>query len=265
MLGRFAPLVFAGALCAATPALPQSFAVDPNRPVSGSCGEVLQPLFAAVQAAEVSSADARIDVAVSVAEQDGTRIASARTREMRGFTAAGERDVLDAFRRAYEAPQQEGCIGVITRRSQWIIRRGAADAMWAPDDPTTINRPVAATTLRDGVTRIELLDPELGWSRLHSPSEPERGRRCYASSPLRDVGVPPPMSEMAVGERYRVRFRLEADGRVGVVRLPEEVAPNSRLGAALERYVRAARYYPQIAEDCSTEASWVTIISERPG
>lgn len=262
---RLAPLVFVIGLSAATPALPQGFAVDPNRLVNGSCGEVLQPLFAAVQDA-ATTGDSRIEVEVGVTTSaEGVRKASAHTLGARGFAPDSERLVLAAFERAYEAPQQEGCVGVITRRSRWIVRKGAVDAMWAPDDPTTINRPVAATTLRDGVTRIELLDPQLGWSRLHSPSTAEQGRRCYESSPLRDVGVPPPMDAMTRGERYLVRFRLEADGRVGAVRLPEGVTANSTLGAALERYVRLARYYPRINEACGVEASWVTIISERPG
>jgi hypothetical protein len=264
---RLAPLALVVALAASGPAWAQSFAVDPNRSVHGSCSEVLRPLFATLQQAPLAASVGRMEVAIapSAPDEGGVRTASARSADVRGFTAEGEAMILRAFERAYEAPQQIGCVGVITRRSHWIVRKGAADVLWAPDDPTTINRPVAATTLPDGRTRIEMLDPELGWSRLHAPSEPERGRRCYESSPLRDLGVPPPMAEMAVGERYVVRFKVEEDGRVGVVRLPEGVPANSPLATALERYVRLARYYPLIAEDCTPQASWVTIAPERPG
>jgi hypothetical protein len=241
----------------------QSLAVDPNRPVNGSCGEVLQPLFATLRAAPVAGGVGRMEVDVQTIKQGETVKATPRAIGARNFDAAAQAMVLGAFKRAYEGAEQEGCVGVITRRARWIVRKGGVDAMWTPDDPTIINRPVAATTLADGM-RIELIDPALGFSRVYGPEIPLRGVKCFESSALRDTGVLPPTAVMAPGARYQVRFRLEADGRVDVVRLPEGVSPGSTLAQALEEYVRAARYYPKIGEDCAPQASWLTIISERP-
>ena len=236
-------------------------AVDPSRPVRGSCGEVLQPLFATLREVPTTGATARIEVEVaSVRDGENTPHATARAVSSRHFDQAGEERILAAFARAYERPEQDGCAGVLTRRARWVVRKGDTNALWTPDDPTIINRPVAATTLPDGLTRIELLDPKLAWSRLqHDGSE----RQCFGSDALRDSGVLPPISVMPRGVRYQVRFRLEADGSVGAVRLPDDVAAGSRLAVALDHYVRAARYYPQIGEDCTPQGGWLTIVAER--
>jgi hypothetical protein len=242
----------------------QSLAVDPNHPVSGSCAEVLQPLFATLRAAPVAGPVGRMDVEVVTTVRHGRVQAEPHAIGVRNFDADAQTLVLAAFKRAYEGPEREGCVGVVTRRARWIVRKGAADAMWRPDDPTIINRPVAATTLPDGATRIELIDPALGFSRIYGPSGPRRGPKCFESSALRDTGVMPPTAMMAPGARYQVRFRLEADGRVDVVRLPDTVTAGSTLARALESYVRDARYYPKIDENCVPQVSWLTIVAERP-
>ncbi len=240
----------------------QSMAVDPNRPVRGSCGEVLQPLFATLRGVALTGPLARIEVEITTTQTDPRR-ATARAVSSRDLDQAGIDRVLGAFVKAYESAERDGCTGVLTRRSRWIVRKGDIDRLWAPDDPVTINRPVAATTLPDGRTRIELLDPKLAWSRLQSRGDVAPGSRCYGSDALRDGGALPPIAAMPRGTRYQVRFRLEPDGRVGVVRLPESVTPGSTLAAALDHYVRSARYYPQISEDCAPQASWLTIVAER--
>jgi hypothetical protein len=248
-----------GSVCALSgAAAAQSIVIDPNRPVRGSCGEVLQPLFAGLRAAAVAQGIGRIELEVLRAPDTG--VVTVRTVSQRNFAPEGEAQVHAAFQQAYESAEEEGCVGVITRRTRWIVRKGALDLMWAPDDPLVVNRPVAATTMADGVTRIELVDPALGFSRLAGP---QSGARCYFSGPFRDMGELPPTAQMPRNTRYRVRFRLGADGRVETVRLPEGVRPDSPLAAALERYVRRARYYPEIGEDCTPQSSWLSIISER--
>lgn len=242
----------------------QSIAVDPNRPVNGSCAEVLQPLFAALRTAPLAGGIGRMEVDVQMVRNEAGAIAATpRALGVRNFDPASQAIVLAAFKRAYEAPDREGCVGIFSRRSRWIVRKGGVDAMWAPDDPTVINRPVAATTLPEGV-RIELIDPALGFSRIYGPESPTAEVKCFGSSALRDTGVNPPTTMMAPGARYQVRFRLDAEGRVDVVRLPETVPAGSTLAQALEQFVRLARYYPRIGEDCAPMASWVTIVSERP-
>jgi len=116
--------------------------------------------------------------------------------------------------------------------------------------------------LPDGQTRIELLDPALAWSRLNRTGEAAT-RQCYGADALRDNGVLPPIGAMPRGARYQIRFRLEADGSVGEVRLPDSVTAASPLARALEGYVRSARYYPQIGDDCAPESTWQTIVTGR--
>jgi hypothetical protein len=121
-----------------------------------------------------------------------------------------------------------------------------------------MNAPVAASTLRDG-RRIELVDPALGRSRIvENQTSPETGD-CHFSPPYRQLGGLPPVDALPRRERFNVRFRLEADGRVGDIRFPDEPSLNERQRAAVESYVRNARYYPQINAQCSVEASWVLI------
>ena len=258
MIKRCALAALAIATMCVAGAQAQSMAVDPNRPVRGSCGEVLQPLFATLREVPARGDVARIEVEIlGVAE---TRTHAARVVSISNIDQPGVDRVLAAFVRAYDLPEREGCAGVLTRRTRWIVRKGDVDALWAPDDPTHINRPVAATTLRDGKTRIELLDPKLAWPRVQRV---EGAAACFGSFALRDSGVLPPISAMPRGARFKMRFRLEPDGRVGLVRLPEEVAVGSPLAAALERYVRSARYYPEIGATCAPQASWLTIVAER--
>lgn len=258
MIARVIALAAVVATLVADDAPAQSLAVDPNRPVHGSCGEVLAPLFSAVRAAPFDGGVARMAVEV-MRRTDGERVvATARALEARHFTEAGRKTILDAFRRAYETAETEGCIGVITRRERWIVRKGETEAMWAPDDPTVVNRPVAASQV--GPWRIELLDPALGFSRVYGAAP----GICAEASALRDSGVAQPTAIMEPGARYRVRFRLDERGRVGAVHMPDDVAQGSPLAVALERYVRSARYYPRIAENCTPAPQWLTIIPNRP-
>jgi hypothetical protein len=180
-------LVFAVALSGiAAPVLAQGLAVDPNRPVRGSCGEILQPLFAAAREAMATpdGAIAKFDVEVTRTESaaDAAPIVSSRVLDSRHMAPAAVATLQQAFERAYLAPQQEGCIGVITRRNRWIMRMGPAEAMWLPDDPVVINRAVAAATTAGG-QRIEMIDPMLGRSRLAVRATENDARSCHREPP----------------------------------------------------------------------------------
>lgn len=240
----------------------QGFAVDPNRPVRGSCGEVLQPLFAAARAVAPQPGQGLARFEVEVTRQDGlpgtAPIVTAQPTTVQGLSPEQATQLTEAFRQAYLSPEREGCVGVITRRTRWLMRLGPAEALWAPDDPVVINRAVAATNTADG-RRIELVDPLLGRSRLAFVSGDDSRRQCHSSSPLRLEGVLPPVDVLSPGQRYPIRFRLFADGKVGEIRFPLDLEVTGEQRTALESYVRRARYYPQINQACMPIDSWVLI------
>jgi hypothetical protein len=240
----------------------QGFAVDPNRPVRGSCGEVLQPLFAAARSVAPAPGQGIARFEVNVTRQMGLPGAppevSARAVTVQGLSSDQANVLTEVFRQAYLTQEQEGCVGVITRRARWLMRLGPAEAMWTPDDPLVINRAVAATNTADG-RRIELVDPLLGRSRLAYLAGDDSRSQCHSSSPLRLEGILPPVDVLERSRRYALRFRLFADGRVGEIRMPLDLEVTAEQRAALEAYVRRARYYPQINQACMPVDSWVSI------
>jgi hypothetical protein len=230
-----------------------------GKSVRGSCSESYIPIFAAARAVQFDSDYARIALKVDAPRDPETGRVTAATvsvAEAEGLSPAAQAAITDGVRRAYLAAEPAECVGVITNRSGWVLRFGEAQRLAAPDNPLVFNRATATARMLSRTGNVELQDPATGVTRLTlRPGSAESGDQmsCFTGELWRDFGPPPPVQLMQRGERYRLRFIINADGQAQDPEIqPTDggAAPTGALRAALEAYVRQARFYPPITETC---------------
>jgi hypothetical protein len=242
-----------------------------GRVVRGSCAESYLPIFAAARDVRFNGAYARIAVRVMVSRDPETGAVLDAAPILNGQTDlpdAAVAAVLAGVKAAYLQPEADDCRGVITGRTDWVLRFGERTALVAPDDPLIINRATAATRLRHRSGSVELMDPTTARTRItrvpnQSESDPQR---CYTSELWRDFGPLPPVSMLARGEAYRIRFYVEANGQardVEVIPLEGTREASAELREAVAQFVTLARYYPPITEDCRTRNALATMVIGR--
>lgn len=234
--------------------------VDPNRVVPGSCALTYKPIFEVARDVDFQGDYARLAVNVAVTRDPETGAVTGAEPTITAATDNLPDDVrarlVAAVQRAYLSAEAAECQGVVTARTSWILRFGDAPALAVPDQPTVINRASASARLRQRQGAVELVDPLTARPRLtRVPSSLGLSAECYPSELWRDFGPPPPIKLMRRGDRFRIQFFVQPDGRAQDVRVRNVVTDNEPTGelmAALEAYVRESRFYPPVTDECRT-------------
>jgi hypothetical protein len=269
LMAALIPASIGGSTASAKTAIVTGIDSD-QKSVRGSCAEAYVPIFAAARMVTFEGDFARLAISVDAPRDPQTgQVLDARitVTDSQGLSPAAQDSVVAGVKRAYLAAEGAECIGVITARPAWVLRFGEADRLAAPDDPLIVNRATAAARLRNRSGGVELLDPATGQSRLvQRPATQPDAISCFAGELWRDYGPAPPVQLIRAGDAYRLRFLVSADGRAQQVQIePIEgaTAPSPALRAALEGYVREARFYPPINEQCRPRNAMASLVVGR--